>query len=44
MNEEDIKKLADDISFRLVATTKHPDYEWLLETLITRIKNKDWSI
>ncbi len=32
MNKE-IKKLADDISFRLLATRKHPDYNWLEETL-----------
>ena len=32
MNKE-IKKLADVISFRLLATRKHPDYDWLEETL-----------
>ena len=32
MNKE-IKKLADVISFRLLATRKHPDYNWLEETL-----------
>ena len=28
-----IKKLADRISFRLLATNNHPDYDWLVETL-----------
>jgi len=28
-----IKKLADLISFRLLATRKHPDYDWLVEVL-----------
>ena len=28
-----IKKLADLISFRLLATNKHPDYDWLVKTL-----------
>ena len=27
------EKLADEISFRLLATKKHPDYEWLKEVL-----------
>lgn len=30
---KEIKKLADVISFRLLATRKHPDYNWLEETL-----------
>ena len=32
MNKE-TKKLADEISFRLLATRKHPDYEWLCTKL-----------
>ena len=28
-----IKKLADEISFRLLATNKHPDYDWLVAKL-----------
>jgi len=35
-----IKKLADEISFRLLATRKHPDYDWLVE----RLKNKKQPI
>lgn len=30
---EEIKQLADEISFRLMATNKHPDHEWLIEQL-----------
>ena len=33
MNEEEIKKLADEISFRLLATNKHADYQWLCSRL-----------
>ena len=33
MNEEEIKKLADEISFRLLATNKHADYDWLVGRL-----------
>ena len=33
MNEEEIKKLADEISFRLLATNKHVDHEWLVGRL-----------
>ena len=32
MNKK-IEKIADVISFRLLATRKHPDYNWLEETL-----------
>jgi|TARA_B100000768_G_scaffold128119_1_gene118735 hypothetical protein len=32
MNEE-IKELAESISFRLMATIKHPDHNWLVEQL-----------
>ncbi len=30
---KEIKQLADDISFRLLATKKHPEYNWLLQRL-----------
>ena len=32
MNEE-IEELAKSISFRLMATVKHPDHDWLVEQL-----------
>lgn len=28
-----VEKLADEISFRLLATKDHPDYEWLKQIL-----------
>ena len=31
--DKEIEKIADVISFRLLATRKHPDYDWLKETL-----------
>jgi len=31
------KKLAEEISFRLLATRNHPDYDWL----VNRLKKKD---
>ena len=31
--EEQIEKIAEEISFRLLATKDHPDYEWLKEIL-----------
>ena len=31
--EEQIEKIAKEISFRLLATKDHPDYEWLKEIL-----------
>ena len=31
--EGQIEKIAEEISFRLLATKDHPDYEWLKETL-----------
>ena len=31
--EKEIEKLANEISFRLLATKDHPDYEWLKEIL-----------
>lgn len=33
MNEEEIIKLADEISFKLMATNKHPDHNWLVDRL-----------
>tara|TARA_B100000900_G_C20134883_1_gene535550 strand:+ start:384 stop:545 length:162 start_codon:yes stop_codon:yes gene_type:complete len=33
MNEEQINQLADEISFRLMATNKHVDHEWLVGRL-----------
>jgi len=38
MNEAD--KLADEISFRLLATKAHPDYEWLKQKLKDYVKDK----
>ena len=35
-----IKDLADKISFRLLATRKHEDYDWVQEELIEAIKPK----
>jgi hypothetical protein len=32
MNKE-LEKITDEISFRLLATRKHPDYEWLYNRL-----------
>ena len=34
-----MKKLADEISFRLLATRDHEDYDWLVETLETKLKD-----
>ena len=33
MSEKELIKLADEISFRLMATKKHQDYEWLVNIL-----------
>ena len=33
MSEEELKNLADEISYRLLATKNHPDYEWLIKKL-----------
>ena len=33
MSEEEIQKIADEISFRLLATKYHDDYEWLINKL-----------
>ena len=35
-----IDKLADEISFRLLATRSHPDYEWLKQKLKDYVKSK----
>jgi|TARA_R110001592_G_scaffold182774_2_gene426156 hypothetical protein len=35
LNKKNANKLADEISFRLLATKKHPDYDWLTERLST---------
>lgn len=47
MSKEEIKQLAEEISFRLLATRKHPEHEWLIERLdkiINKNQNKeDWS-
>ena len=39
--EEQIEKIAEEISFRLLATKDHPDYEWLKEQL-KKLK-KQWK-
>ena len=33
MSDEEIRNLADEISFRLLTTNNHDDYEWLLNKL-----------
>tara|TARA_B110000503_G_scaffold136816_1_gene219864 strand:- start:745 stop:936 length:192 start_codon:yes stop_codon:yes gene_type:complete len=33
MSKEDIERLAGEISFRLLATIKHSDHEWLIKRL-----------
>tara|TARA_B110000908_G_C10255781_1_gene455356 strand:- start:1735 stop:1998 length:264 start_codon:yes stop_codon:yes gene_type:complete len=33
MEDVAIEKLTDEISFRLLATRKHPDYKWLKDKL-----------
>ena len=46
MNEEEIHRLADEISFRLMATNKHEDQQWLIEVLTKAFKqnkNEDSS-
>ena len=35
-----INKLVHDISFRLMATNKHDDMEWLKETIIKSIEKE----
>ena len=38
MNEQQIRELAEEISFKLLATRNHIDMEWLVDKLNT-IKN-----
>lgn len=33
MEEKEITKLANEISFKLLATKKHVNYEWLVKLL-----------
>ena len=33
MTKEEISRIADKISFRLLATNQHTDYRWLVELL-----------
>jgi hypothetical protein len=37
-----MKKLTDKISFRLLATRKHNDYDWLHDTLKKELKPKSF--
>ena len=37
---KDLKNYADEISFRLLATRNHEDYEWLLE-ILKKVKDTD---
>lgn len=41
MNEEEIIKLADTISFRLLATRNHEDYDWLVDTIKQTFNTKE---
>jgi len=41
MTKEEINKLADEISFRLMATKKHPDHQWLIEVLTKALTPKE---
>ena len=34
---KDVRKIADKISFRLLATNKHPDYDWLVGYIIKEL-------
>ena len=38
----EMKKLTDKISFRLLATRKHEDYDWLHNTLKEEVKPKSF--
>lgn len=38
--KEDIKHLAEKISFKLLATKNHKDFDWLVEELY-KIKNNE---
>ena len=42
MSKEEIEQLAEEISFRLLATRKHLEHQWLIERLNKAFnKNKD---
>jgi len=44
MSKEEVQQLAEEISFRLLATRKHPEHEWLIKRLgevINKAENKD---
>ena len=38
MSDKTITELAEEISFRLLATKKHNDFDWLVEQLTEYIK------
>ena len=40
MSKEELEKLAEEISFRLLATKNHPEYQWLINRLDSIINNK----
>lgn len=37
---KDVKEIADKISFKLLATNKHPDYEWLVSYLTKELNDE----
>ena len=39
MNKKEIEQLAEEISFRLLATRKHPEHKWLTERLNKAFNN-----
>jgi|TARA_B110000879_G_scaffold36147_1_gene50036 hypothetical protein len=40
MSDEEINKIANEISFRLIATNKHPDHIWLVDRLKKLLQSK----
>ena len=47
MSDKTITELAEEISFRLLATKKHDDFDWLVEQLteyIEEIREHDFKI
>ena len=40
MSNKTITQLAEEISFRLLATKKHDDFDWLVETLTEYIEDE----
>ena len=40
MENNNTRKIAEEISFRLLATRNHIDFEWLVDKL-TELKNED---